>query len=287
MGKARQTEPQDRVVEAREELPDVALQHESIATRETLRPVQRAMSALTDAIGVGVGNEAALEQRLDLEAQCVVHDAVPERGSGNDPPLGLVDPEAGVARWSVATGQQLVAKGSELVPKPMLERRDRGTAPLALGGPTVGVEQVLPRTEKVVHRESLKRAPVPGRSQGTGKRLFARPALHRTRPGTGSAVLRLGPQGPRPTGGSGEVEEREDTSRKPLLSLRLSGLFLLRLAARRLFSLLLNDPPRNTRRFEPAPTAGQPVGPPAVKFPAVTLCHPPSNRPISAIIVDT
>ena len=49
------------------------------------------------------------------------------------------------------------------------------------------------------------------------------------------------------------MEEREDTNRKPMLLLRLSGVFLLRLAARRLFSVLLNDPPRNTRRVEPAP----------------------------------
>ena len=34
------------------------------------------------------------------------------------------------------------------------------------------------------------------------------------------------------------------------------------------------------------PNRGQPVGPPAVSPLAVTLCHPPSNRPISAIIVD-
>jgi len=39
-------------------------------------------------------------------------------------------------------------------------------------------------------------------------------------------------------------------TRNPMLSFMLSGLFLLRAAQRRLFSLLLaNDPPRNTRRL--------------------------------------
>jgi hypothetical protein len=36
-------------------------------------------------------------------------------------------------------------------------------------------------------------------------------------------------------------------TRKPLLLFLLSGLFLLRIAARTFFSLLLNDPPRSTR----------------------------------------
>ncbi len=34
-----------------------------------------------------------------------------------------------------------------------------------------------------------------------------------------------------------------------MLSFLLSGLFLLRAAQRTLFSLLLNEPPRNTRRL--------------------------------------
>lgn len=35
--------------------------------------------------------------------------------------------------------------------------------------------------------------------------------------------------------------------RKPLLLLRLSGVFLLRLAERKLFALLFHEPPRSTR----------------------------------------
>jgi hypothetical protein len=40
----------------------------------------------------------------------------------------------------------------------------------------------------------------------------------------------------------------ETTTRKPLFVFLLFGLFLLRYAQRALFRLLLNDPPRNTRR---------------------------------------
>lgn len=42
--------------------------------------------------------------------------------------------------------------------------------------------------------------------------------------------------------------------RKPLLLFSLSGLFLLRFDPRRLFVLLLNDPPRNTRMRLGIPT---------------------------------
>ena len=41
---------------------------------------------------------------------------------------------------------------------------------------------------------------------------------------------------------------RARASRKPMLLLRLSGSFLLRLAERTLLALLFQDPPRNTRR---------------------------------------
>jgi len=42
----------------------------------------------------------------------------------------------------------------------------------------------------------------------------------------------------------------EHTTRKPMLLLRLSGLFLLRLEARALSGLLFQEPPRNTRGSE-------------------------------------
>lgn len=38
----------------------------------------------------------------------------------------------------------------------------------------------------------------------------------------------------------------DNTTRKPLLLLRLSGLFLLRLAARAFSGLLIQEPPRST-----------------------------------------
>ena len=42
----------------------------------------------------------------------------------------------------------------------------------------------------------------------------------------------------------------DDTAtRKPLLSFRLSGLFLLRLAERQFLGLLFQEPPRSTRRL--------------------------------------
>ncbi len=41
----------------------------------------------------------------------------------------------------------------------------------------------------------------------------------------------------------------DTATRKPLLSFRLSGLFLLRLAERQFLGLLFQEPPRSTRRL--------------------------------------
>jgi hypothetical protein len=78
----------------------------------------------------------------------------------------------------------------------------------------------------------------------------------------------------------------ETTTRKPLFLLRLFGLFLLRYAQRALLRLLLNDPPRNTRRsLRPAPAQGGDKRRPYV--PTVCLIHPPNNSPISLTICET
>lgn len=54
-------------------------------------------------------------------------------------------------------------------------------------------------------------------------------------------------KGPSPLLETGSERCGRHTTRKPTLLLRLSGLFLLRLAERRLSGLLFQDPPRKTR----------------------------------------
>ena len=82
-----------------------------------------------------------------------------------------------------------------------------------------------------------------------------RPACEpdQARPGTDSAIFHLGPEGV-PAGSSGWAVAAGGkmwaaTTRNPLFLFLLFGLFLLRAAQRTLFSLLLNEPPRNTRHL--------------------------------------
>ncbi len=92
-----------------------------------------------------------------------------------------------------------------------------------------------------------------GRADGTCLR-------HRSLPGLGRQTVvdrhfRCS-DGEPPDSGTFTMWEPRHT-RKPMLLLRLSGLLLLRLAARQLFGLLLQEPPRNTRdRSQAAPQAG-------------------------------
>jgi len=52
------------------------------------------------------------------------------------------------------------------------------------------------------------------------------------------------------------VNHVDATTRNPTLSLRLSGLFLLRFAARQLSASLFHEPPRRTRGVSSRPTGG-------------------------------
>ena len=73
------------------------------------------------------------------------------------------------------------------------------------------------------------------------------------RPGTDSAIFRLGLQGSTrqavPAGQRPGAKSVDKTTRKPLFLFWLFGLFLLRAAQRTFLSLLLNEPPRNTRHL--------------------------------------
>lgn len=79
----------------------------------------------------------------------------------------------------------------------------------------------------------------------------------------------------------------EQTKRKPMLLLKLSGSFLLRYEQRALFRLLFHEPPRNTR-------ACSWMSPSCTSIPQLnwginaydTFFQPPNNLPISATIVE-
>jgi hypothetical protein len=139
-------------------------------------------------------------------------------------------------------------------------------------------------------------APRQGAAQGAGPLLFLRLEFNllQTRPGTGSAILRLGPEGtarfPPDNAGrdtpTGACEKSVDaTTRNPTLLFRLSGSFLLRFAQRALSALLFQEPPRNTRArsswsHRRTLCAGA-AGTQAVIQP-VAFRQPPRSLPISA-----
>jgi hypothetical protein len=83
-------------------------------------------------------------------------------------------------------------------------------------------------------------APRQGRTQGAGPLLFARPRHEDgTRPGICPAFFRLGGEPLTAHRTSGRSKKVTTTTRKPMLSFRLFGLFLLRTAQRTFLGLLL------------------------------------------------
>jgi hypothetical protein len=72
---------QNRVVNRREELLDIALEHAAVAAHEVRAAIQRGMGALPFSVGVAVADEFPLVDRLDDVAQGVVHHTVAKRGA--------------------------------------------------------------------------------------------------------------------------------------------------------------------------------------------------------------
>lgn len=60
-------------------LPNVRAQGKTMAAGELLETIDRAVRSLTGTVGKTLGDEVALEARLDDRAQGVVHDSVADR----------------------------------------------------------------------------------------------------------------------------------------------------------------------------------------------------------------
>ncbi len=97
-------------------------------------------------------------------------------------------------------------------------------------------------------------APHQERIQGAEQLLYARPA-GQARPGTGSAMFRLGPEelAPRRTILASKHVSTASATRNPALLFAFRVSFLLRMAQRMLRALLMKEPPRRTRGHEPVP----------------------------------
>jgi hypothetical protein len=95
------------VVHRREKLRHVGLQDVAAAAGEVLAAVHGRVGVFALATGVGVGQEGALEERLQHLSQGVVDDAVAVRGGADLPRLGLADDEGAIRPGLIALRRQL------------------------------------------------------------------------------------------------------------------------------------------------------------------------------------
>ena len=102
------------MVDRGEEARDVALERVIEAAREGRGAAHRGVVALAAAAGVGVLDEAPLEERLDHAHDRVVHHAVPEGRRGHRAPLRIVDLEVVVGPVAVAPLAQLAVERHHL-----------------------------------------------------------------------------------------------------------------------------------------------------------------------------
>jgi len=96
------------------------------------------------AVGVGVSDETALEARLNQIAERMVHDAVAKGGGADLASLGFVNIEMRVGARRVIKAQQVRLQFQQAVGQAVLESGDIVGAAFALGGLTVGAQQVRP-----------------------------------------------------------------------------------------------------------------------------------------------
>ena len=132
------------MVDGGKELLDIALQHIAMAAGEVLAAVQRPMGAFAHAVGVGVVDEAALEERLHNIAERMVHHPITKGRGRNQPPLGFVDGEAGIGAGAIGFFGQFGLDLQQILRRIHLEACRRRAAALALAGLAPGPQQVFP-----------------------------------------------------------------------------------------------------------------------------------------------
>jgi len=145
-----QNAQQDPVVDAREELADVALQDPTRSGMITTglprhRPVtvERAMRPLADSTGEGVGHEAMVEERVQDTVDGMMDQTVADRRLVDDPRLGVADGKPFVRAVPVCPERQLLAQRREVVRQVSLEF-------LQVGLPALSPRELLPCRKKIL-----------------------------------------------------------------------------------------------------------------------------------------
>jgi len=135
---------EDLVVDGREVLNDIHAQHKSVVSGKLLEPVHRTMGALSNPVGIAVENKAALEPGFYHITKGMMNDPVSERGSTDQPHLGLMYSEVDVGTWLIATSPQLILQLEHMICELMLESGGSFSSPFTEGCPVMRIEQILP-----------------------------------------------------------------------------------------------------------------------------------------------
>src|SRR6059058_3208794 len=120
------------------------MEEEAVALDELEQREDRPVGAETLAAGIGLGAEAAQEDRLHQLDERRVDDPVADRHPGDEPRLGIADRGERWALRPVAAGRELLLKAGELLVASKEKPGDVGPAALArheIGRPRAGKSQ--------------------------------------------------------------------------------------------------------------------------------------------------
>lgn len=106
---------QDLVVDGRKVLHDIGAQDEAMSARKRMQAIERRVGALANTIGKAARHEQALESRLDDRAECVMDNAIAERGGADPSSLRLADQEVDVRARAIRPCFELLSQLQQLV----------------------------------------------------------------------------------------------------------------------------------------------------------------------------
>jgi len=134
---------EDGMIDRGEKPHDVHTQAVAVSARPPVSTVHGGVRALTLATRIRVGDEAALEERVEYANDGVVHDPIAKGCGGDEPPLGLVNVERAIGARTIDIGGQLVLKVPQLRFEIEVEVRRSGFAAARASCEPVGGEEIF------------------------------------------------------------------------------------------------------------------------------------------------
>ncbi len=134
---------EDDMINAGEIFAHVALENVATAAGELDEALEGAVGAVAGAVGVAIGDEAALDGGHDDVAEGMVDNAVPVGGSGDEARLGVEDAEGAVATRSVGVGLELLLEAEEVAFEVVVKVEDVAAKAFAALGLVGGFKEVF------------------------------------------------------------------------------------------------------------------------------------------------